>query len=391
MYDLLLKKMNDFSLDEQEVRSRNLAFLRTQLEAGVISVAQYEKQKQDIIKNSEAYILQEQTKFLAQSLNQLGLNEEDSLKVIELWQNKMIDLKQKETDADEAALKERVQIRARFDEINQKNQEEKEEIEKRKAREKAKYIQDIAQETAAFIFTLLDAQSQKEISEFEKTKERISEEYDLKASAVDKASISDEERTARKLVLAAEEEEHQKKIDAEIRAIKRKQAIYDKAQALATIAINTAVAASSPTNLALGGFLTPLIIGLGAAQAAIVLATPLPEYAKGKKETDSYEGLAIAGEAGTEMRIDKEGKLELLTKPTLIHTKRGDTILSNKQLMSGELGKHIKTDQEKTNFDELIRATAYYNEKTIRAIKNSPSNVIIDKSNYNLNIQRARV
>lgn len=260
-------------------------------------------------------------------------------------------------------------------------------------REKYKYIQDIAEETSRFLLTLMDAQAQREITALEKTKARISEEYALKASAVDKASISEEEKSARKAVLDAEELERQKQIDNEIRALKRKQAIFDKAQALATIAINTAVAVSKlvAETGGLGSPLIPLIITLGAAQAATVLATPLPEYAKGKKETDSYEGLAIAGEAGTEMRIDKEGKLELLTKPTLIHTKRGDTILSNKQLMSGELGKHIKTEQEKTNYDELIRATAYYNEKTIKAIKNSPSNVIIDKSNYNLNIQRARV
>lgn len=390
IYTQAQNQMNDFEQDEKDIRSRSLAYLRTQLEAGVISVSQYEKQKQDIIKNSEAEILRNQTIFLGKTLANYGFSAENTAKITELWQNKTIDLKQKETDADEAALKERVQIRTRFDEINQKNIDEKDALEKRKAREKAKYIQDLAQETAAFIFTLLDAQSQKEISEFEKSKERISEEYNLKNSAVEKAAISEEERTARKLVLAAEEEEQQKKIDEEIRKIKRKQAIYDKAQALATIAINTAVAASSPTNIALGGVLTPLIIGLGAAQAAIVLATPLPEYAKGKKESDSYEGLAIAGEAGTEMRIDKEGKLELLTKPTLIHTKRGDTILSNKQLMSGELGKHIKTDQEKASFDELIKAYSYHTDRTIKAIKNSPSNVIIDKSNYHLNIQRAR-
>lgn len=59
--------------------------------------------------------------------------------------------------------------------------------------------------------------------------------------------------------------------------------------------------------------------------------------------------------------------------------------------MSGELGKHIKTEQERANFNELIRSDSYQADRIIKAIKNSPSNVIIDKSNYNLNIQRARV
>lgn len=162
---------------------------------------------------------------------------------------------------------------------------------------------------------------------------------------------------------------------------------------MADIAIKTAqaIAAAVAASPLTGGLpFSAIAAALGAAQAAIVLATPLPQYAKGKKASDSYEGLAIAGEAGTEMKIDKDGSLQLLTKPTLINTKRGDTILSNKQLMSGELGKHIKTDKEKANYDELIKAYSYHTDRTIKAIKNSPSNVIIDNSNYNLNIQKAR-
>ena len=315
-------------------------------------------------------IIQNQIAFLEQSINSLGLQEDEIAKIIA----KIRELKLAMLNAD---LKDEKNAAKKAEQIQ---------------REKYKYIQEIAEETSRFLLTLMDAQAQREITALEKTKARISEEYDLKASAVDKAAISDEERTARKLVLAAEEEEQQKKIDAEIRAIKRKQAIYDKAQALATIAINTAIAASSPTNLALGGSLTPLIIGLGAAQAAIVLATPLPEYDKGKKASDGYDGLAWISEKNkTEMKIDKDGSISVYDKPTLIHTKRGDTILSNEQLRKGELGKHIKTDSEKANYDELIRAFGYNISMLRKDVKNSGNNVIIDNSNYNLNIQRARV
>jgi len=386
MYSLLSKQMNDIALDEQQVRDRSLAYLRTQLESGVISISQYEKQKQDIIKDSEAYILSEQTKFLAISLNTLELSEEDKAKVIELWQNKSLALMKSETDSEEAELKVRVEHRKRFDEINQKNLDEKIAYEKRLEREKAKYVQALAEETAQFIFTLLDAQTQKEITAAEKRSEAISAEYDLKRRAVDQASISEEEKTARKLVLDAEEEESQKKIDAEIRKIKIKQAKFEKAQALATIAINAAVAASSPTNLALGGALTPLILGLAAAQAAIVLATPLPEYAKGKKPSDSYEGLAIAGEKGTEMMIDKDGRIQMLTEPTLIHTRRGDTILSNEQLKKGAADKYAPT---KSDYSELVRAYSYNTERTVKAIREIPASIIFDNSVLKLNQKRA--
>ena len=66
--------------------------------------------------------------------------------------------------------------------------------------------------------------------------------------------------------------------------------MLEKVQALATIAINTTVALANAKNLALFGALSPLIIGLGAAQAAAVIATPIPEYAKGKKKVIVMKG-----------------------------------------------------------------------------------------------------
>jgi hypothetical protein len=395
IYTQVRNLLNDFEQDEIDVRSRTLAYLRTQLNAGLISVQQYENKKKVIIENSETEILKNQVAFLGRTLANYGFSAENTAKITELWQNKMIALKKSEADSEEAQTLITAKNLEGFQAAMYKRKEDADKKAAEKAKrieeEKAKYIQQLAEETAQLIFTLLDAQTQKEISAAEKRSEALTAKYDLERSAVEQANLSDEEKTARKLVLDAEEAESQKKIDNEIRALKRKQAIYDKAQALATIAINTAIALSNPTNLASFGSISPFIIGLAAVQAATVLATPLPEYAKGKKASDSYEGLAIAGEKGTEMKIDKDGSLQLLTKPTLIHTKRGDTILSNRELMSGELGKHIKTGKEKANYDELIKAYSYHTDRTIKAIKNSPSNIIIDNSNYNLSLKRARV
>lgn len=79
----------------------------------------------------------------------------------------------------------------------------------------------------------------------------------------------------------------------QVRAIKRKQAIADRIGALAQIAINTAVAITNPTNAAALGALTPLYIALGAVQAGIVLAQPLP-YNKGTKRVPMMRG-AVRG------------------------------------------------------------------------------------------------
>lgn len=369
---VILEQLNNVQENENAAREKELSLLSDDLANRKISLQQYNNQKLTINDKYDGIILQNQKDALRAYLEELKNSGE-------LQGDEVARIEEKITDITNA------QSANRIDKVEDDAKKRKE----LKDRE-FEYEKQIAQELQNFIFQMLDARAEKEISVLEKTKERLSEEYDLKTSAVDKAAISEEERSARKAVLVAEEAEQQKRLDDEIRKIKIKQAKYDKAQALATIAINTAIAASSPTNLALGGTLTPLIIGLGAAQAAIVLATPLPEYAKGKKASDSYEGLAIAGEKGTEMKIDKDGKLELLTRPTLIHTKRGDTILSNEQLRKGELGKHIKTDVAKSNYDELIRAYSYNTDKLVKAVKNSGNNVIIDNSNYNLNIQKAR-
>jgi hypothetical protein len=275
------------------------------------------------------------------------------------------------------------------------------EDEKQKLREQIAQKQvELANEVANIIATINRAQNEQEIRDFEKKKELLQQDSELELYAIEQSSVAESEKANLKKVLAAETAVKEQEIANQIAEIKRKQAIADKAQALFSIALNTAIAVSQinaspavnadPTQI-LRASLTKLVIGLGAVQAGIVLATPLPQYAKGKKASDGYEGLAIAGEKGTEMKIDKDGSLQLLTKPTLIHTKRGDTILSNRELMSGELGKHIKTGKEKANYDELIKAYSYHTDRTIKAIKNSPSNIIIDNSNYNLSLKRARV
>jgi len=73
----------------------------------------------------------------------------------------------------------------------------------------------------------------------------------------------------------------------QLRAIKRKQAIADRIDALAKIAINTAVNISATPPLA------PLYLALGAIQTGIVLAQPLP-YNKGTKRVPMMRG-AVRG------------------------------------------------------------------------------------------------
>lgn len=99
----------------------------------------------------------------------------------------------------------------------------------------------------------------------------------------------------------------QKRAHDEIAKIKRKEAIANKESALFNIAINTTIAASKVTAEAalLAPLLIPIIIALGAAQAATVLAQPIPKFAKGTKNAPA--GMKLVGEEGPELIMDQGG------------------------------------------------------------------------------------
>ena len=91
----------------------------------------------------------------------------------------------------------------------------------------------------------------------------------------------------------------EEKLAQEKKKINRQTAFIDKAQALFNIGINTAVAITKA--LATNPFLVPFVVALGLAQAATVIATPIPQFKKGTKSSPS--GAAWIGEEGPELMI----------------------------------------------------------------------------------------
>lgn len=122
-------------------------------------------------------------------------------------------------------------------------------------------------------------------------------------------------RKDRELETVGNNEVAKKKINeryaAENLKLRRKQAMYDKAQALFDIAINTAVAVTAALkNPATAPFMVPLIIATGAAQAVGVLAKKLPAYAKGRGRTGVKEA-ALVNEKGGELIEDSRGRMRV--------------------------------------------------------------------------------
>ncbi len=137
------------------------------------------------------------------------------------------------------------------------------------------------------------------------------------------------------------EEEGAKKI-AEI---KKKQAIADKLQALFNIGMSTAEAIMKVTaQTGVGSaILVPLIAALGAAQAAAVIAAPIPEFELGG---DHLGGPAKMSEKGRELFLSK-GKAFLTPQKETVANMPAGTFIDHKktlQIMNGNLMRSDKND-----------------------------------------------
>lgn len=199
--------------------------------------------------------------------------------------------------------------------------------------------------------------------------------------SLEKNRISEDEAYRQKQALEKKKIDDQKKADAEIRKIKRKQAQLDKIAALFEIAIATAKnivdAGSNP-------FLIALAAASGAAQAAIVAATPLPSYAKGTKDSGK-EGFA---------QVHKDEVMFLPAKSKVMPAKRVkqyseavDSMIDGtfdqflyKATLNKEVNKVAKereTVKSREFADNLVASTTYQKEylPSLHDRKNKPTKI----------------
>jgi tape measure domain-containing protein len=123
------------------------------------------------------------------------------------------------------------------------------------------------------------------------------------------------------------------KLEAKRLKVEQKQARFRKAQALIDIAINTAIAVSKATAQTGIGFVVPvpIIIALGAAQAAAVLAQPIPQYKDGLERAKS-DHIAMIND-GKDQEFVKRGSsiLTTSTKNAIVSLRKGDKVYKDKQ------------------------------------------------------------
>lgn len=189
--------------------------------------------------------------------------------------------------------------------------------------------------------------------------------------------------------------------------IKRKIAIENKVAALFEIAVNTAVAATKVTaQTGLFGLpLIPLIIGLGAAEAALVLAQPIPQFEKGTQH--AKEGWAQVDERGTELIVDRHGRLKEIggRGPRLTYLNEGDKVFTAprtkeilKQIEEGKIihemqlsaslsGKIRQGRQQEAIYtmSEALRATGMNNGSMVAAFEKAVQGIPLYQTVHDVN------
>ncbi|WP_195407120.1 phage tail tape measure protein [Bacteroides congonensis] len=212
---------------------------------------------------------------------------------------------QKVTKADDKALKER-----------QKNLN--------------KWMQTASQAVRAIgdlVSTLYDAQ----IDKIEEEQDINDEKYDKDVERVDKlaesGAISEEDAEARKRAAKSLTEAKNAELEKQKQELARKQAVWNKGVQIAETGIATARGIMEAFQLGpvAGAVMAAIIGALGAVQVATILATPIPSYAEGTKDSTGHRGgTALVGDAGKHEVVMYSGKAWITPDtPTLVDIPKG--------------------------------------------------------------------
>ncbi|MBO5029809.1 MAG: hypothetical protein J6C59_09410 [Muribaculaceae bacterium] len=181
--------------------------------------------------------------------------------------------------------------------------------------------------------------------EQDKDEEAKQSESERIQKLVDQKIITEEEGEARKRALEEESAKKAEELEKKKAAIKRKQAIFDKALAIANIGMNTAMALMELWVKPAWPMAIPMqavVAALGAMQMATVLATPIPKYAKG---TDYHSGgPAIVGDGGRPEVVLFDSKAWVTpAKPTLVDIPTGAAVIPDIRTFDDNIGGLIQT------------------------------------------------
>ena len=295
------KKDKAFAAIEGEMQGASIGIDASFLNE--IKGAKYDYQRQDITDKYNKLKLESNKEYLTKMLS-----------IENLTTNEIADI-QRNLFNTEKALEEAKRAEA------EKTAKRKQELEKASFDLGVKAISD----TFSMFSTFQDARMQKIEYQYEREKNLAGNNLDAKIAA-------------------------ENKYDKEKRKIQKRQAILSKVQGLFDVAVDTARGVMEATATGLLP-LIPFIIALGAANAAVIMASPIPGYELGGEHDG---GIARFSEHGKqELFIPADGSSPIITPPTeTIANMPAGTFIPNSDLTNMLINEMAESDRSDINLKE---------------------------------------
>lgn len=217
---------------------------------------------------------------------------------------------------------------------------------------------------------------------FERKIQNIQDEIDKNNEFYDKQIELAGKDERQKDLLEKERDKKNEVLEKKKRAAQHKQAVFNKASAIAQAGISTALAILAALNtqpfLPLGPAMATLAGVLGAIQIGAIIATPIPKYKMGRKG-----GKAEIAEVGDgfvhEVITNSRGLNPRLTPnvPTLTHLEQGDIVHKSfadyQAYMRASILSGLKNDSHRMNDFQAMQNNDLYGKESLDVMKETLS------------------
>lgn len=249
----------------------------------------------------------------------------------------------------------------------------------------------LAGEITNTVFSLFTAALERQKIALQEQIDMVEERKRKELEANEQTLASNEQKAAAAKLIEVRAQAQREQIQRKQRDLDLQKARFDKARALADIVQQSAVAVISAQKLLppFSTILTGIIIATAAAQAARIIAQPLPAYRHGTK--DHPGGAAIVGDGGVKEYVKTpDGRVfETPDTPTVYDLPKHSIVYPNfteasRSIPMGETDKVLKfptKNQTDTRGAKMIVASLKTMELSmVKAIQNSPQPIIQSQS-----------
>lgn len=368
-----VKKMLKSIQEEADARSRDISgkesteydYLAKDYKKGLMSEEVYQSKKKAISDKYALIRFDEEQKMLEQQLNTFGLKEEEKNDIERRLADNRLEY-EKWVNEQEIAAAEAL------------------------AEKKKELLQDVFN----FGQQLIEQRFQNQLNALEEESEANDEWSEHEKERIDRleeaGAISKEQADARKAVVDDQAAARENELENKRAEIRKKQAVFEKAIAVADIMrelasaifkiqAEAAAAAAIPfVGAALAAAALsqiPWITAMAGVQVATVLATPIPEYAQGTE--DHPGGLAIVGDGGKSEMIIAGGKVfRTPSTDTLVDLPPHSVVLPDFNAEMNTLkAPDIHMSDRAISFEELSALLKEGNQKTDTLLKMFRQNI----------------